>query len=42
MRRSILELHFKGCELSDIEASIAELRGLLQDVPPTQKGLRAV
>ena len=40
--RSILELHFKGCELSDIEASIAELRGILQELPTTQKGLRAV
>jgi hypothetical protein len=40
--RSILELHFKGCELADIEESISELRSLLQDVPPTQKGLRAV
>jgi hypothetical protein len=40
--RSILELHFKGCELADIEESIAELRSLLQDGPPTQKGLPAV
>lgn len=40
--RSILELHFKGCELADIEESITELRSLLQDVPPTPKGLRAV
>jgi len=40
--RSILELHFKGCELSDIEESIAELRSLLQESPTTQKGLRAV
>lgn len=40
--RSILELHFKGCELADIEASIAELRSLLQDLPATKKGLRVV
>lgn len=40
--RSILELHFKGCELTDIEASIAELRQLLSDSPATKKGLRAV
>ena len=40
--RSILELHFKGCELADIEASIAELRNLLADLPATKKGLRAV
>lgn len=40
--RSILELHFKGCELTDIEESIAELRSLMQDLPATQKGLRVV
>lgn len=40
--RSILELHFKGCELADIEESIAELRNVLQELPATQKGLRAV
>ncbi len=40
--RSILELHFRNCEFADIEESIAELRTLMQDLPPTQKGLRAV
>jgi uncharacterized protein YPO0396 len=40
--RSILELHFKGCELADIEASIAELRSVMQDLPPAQKRLRVI
>jgi predicted translin family RNA/ssDNA-binding protein len=39
--RTILELYFRNCEFADIEESIAELRRLLSDLPPTKKGLRA-
>jgi hypothetical protein len=37
--RSILELHYKGMELEDVQASVDELRRLLGD--STKKGLKA-
>ncbi len=41
--RSILDLHFRGMEIEDIQASVDELRQLIvRDSRTVKKGLRAV
>ncbi len=40
--RSILDLHFKGIELEDVQESVEELRRLLGESQPMKRGLKAI
>jgi DNA invertase Pin-like site-specific DNA recombinase len=40
--RSILDLHFKGIELEDVQESVDELRRLLGESQPMKRGLKAI